>query len=216
MKCKQQKKVDNYHSGELNEQDHNFIKEHLNSCTECKAYLGELKYKDKVLTRVKSFKPELPNPVAFRNEVLDNIKARKSWSIYTELTKLLDSFIFILVQPATRYSFITAAVLIFGVFIYQQTIIVQKIGSLEERLESNVRSGNTKTSSLKNLEAFFKKRSVLKIEDKEFIELLEDYSLLQIQHKVLLRVLKERYPETYQEIMKELEEAKLLPENINI
>lgn len=216
MKCKHQKKVENYHVGEISKEDLDSLREHLKTCAECKEYLGELKYNDQVLAGVKSYKPSLNNPVAFRNEILENIKPRKSRSFFDELSKMLDAFIFVLVQPATRYSFITAALLIFGVFIYQQTIIVQKIGSLEKRMEASAKSGDIKSSSLKNVEAFFKKRSGVKTEDKEFNELLDDYRTLQIHHKVLLKVLKERYPETYQDIMKELEEADLIPENINI
>jgi hypothetical protein len=216
MKCKHQKKVENFHVGEISKEDLSFLREHLKTCVECKEFLGELKYNDQVLAAVKSFKPTLNNPVAFRKEILDNIKPRKSRSVFNELSKMLDTLIFILVQPATRYSFITAALFIFGVFIYQQTIIVQKIGSLEKRMETAAKSGDIKSSSLKNVEAFFKKRSGVKTEDKEFNELLDDYRTLQIHHKVLLKVLKERYPEIYRDIMKELEEEDLMPENINI
>jgi hypothetical protein len=83
-------------------------------------------------------------------------------------------------------------------------------------METNVPSGKSKNSNRKNIEAFFKKRSGIKADDKEFNELLDDYRLLQIKHRVLLKTLKKNYPETYKDIIKELEEAELLPENINI
>ena len=157
MNCKHQRKVENYHREEISEEDLSFINEHIETCEKCREYLGELKYKDQVLTSVKSFKPTLANPAAFRNEILDNIKPRKRRRVFDELSKMLDAFIFVLVQPATRYSLVTAALLIFGVFIYQQTIIVQKIGSLEKRMEASPKSDDPKSSSLKNVEAFFKK-----------------------------------------------------------
>lgn len=216
MKCKHQREIENYHGEEISKGDLSFINEHLKTCVECREYLEGLKYNDQVLAAVKSFKPELANPMEFRNGILDNIKPRKSRRFFDELSKMLDAFIFVLVQPATRYSFVAAALLIFGVFIYQQTIIVQKIGSLEKRIEASPKRGDVKSSNLKSIEAFFKRRSGVKTADKEFNELLDDYRSLQIHHKVLIKVLKERYPETYRDIMKELEEADLMPENINI
>lgn len=216
MKCKQLKKIKPYHKGELKDHESDFIKQHLNVCSDCKKYFFELNVYDQVLSQVKSYKPQLANPSAFRNEILDNIHPRKKWSMYNELTKLLDSIIFILIQPATRYSFITAAILIFGVFIYQQSIIVQKIGSLEKRMESNMKTGDSKSLNRKNVENIFDKRSELKDEDKEFNELLDDYRKLQKKHKVLLKVIKERYPEAYQELLKELDRVEFLVDNITI
>jgi len=216
MNCEQLKKIEPYYNGELSDQENALIKQHLEGCHDCGKYLNELIFHDRVLSGLKSFNPEINNPIEFRGEILGKVKTRKNWSISHGLTKLLDFLIFILVQPATRYSFVTAAMLIFGVFIYQQTIIVQKIGSLEKRMEVNAKAGNVKTSNRKTVEAFFKKRSGLKAEDKEFNELLDDYRLLQLKHKVLIKALKEKFPDTYQDIMKELEEVELLPENINI
>jgi len=217
MKCKQLKKIELFHKGGLNNGEVVIVRKHLDGgCSECTNYLNELKQYDRIVVQVKSFNPELENPGTFRNEILERIQPRKKWSIAHELNKVLDSIIYILIQPATRYSFITAALLIFGVFIYQQTIIVQKIGSLEKRIETKQDAGDLINPSRKTVEAFFKKRSEMKTEDREFNELLDDYRLLQIKQKVLLKVLKEKYPETYRDIIKELEAAELLPENINI
>ena len=216
MNCKQLKKIELFHRGELDNGEVFIVEEHLDGCAECTNYLNELKQYDRVLVQVKSFNPELENPHGFRDEVLERIEPRKNWSIAYEGKKVLDSIIYILIQPATRYSFITAAVLIFGVFVYQQTIIVQKIGSLEKRIETNQNARDLTIPSRRTAEAFFKKRSEMKAQDREFNRLLNDYRLLQIKQKVLLKVLKEKYPEIYQDILDELEATDLLPENINI
>lgn len=223
MKCNQQEKIESYHKGELHGEELIAIEQHLEICADCQEYLAELKVQEQVLSKVRSFKPELAHPETFRNEILGKIQPKQRWNLAHGFlpirqagSMLFDGLVSILVQPVTRYSFISAAVIIFGVFIYQQTIIVQKIGSLEERMESNVKIGDSKLNSRKNVEAFFKKRSGTKESDVDYNELLEDYRLLLLKHKVVLKALKEKYPETYKDILKELETAELLPENVNI
>ena len=216
MKCKQLKKIELFQKGELTSGEVPFIRKHLDGCSECKNFLNELGQYDYIVARIKSYDPELENPGMFRNEILERIQPRNKWRIASEFNKVLDKIIYILIQPATKYSFITAALLIFGVFIYQQTIIVQKIGLLETRLETKQDVGDFKKPSRKTVEAFFKKRSGLKKEDKEFNELLDEYRSLQIKYSMLLRAIKLKYPESYEDILNGLEEADLLPENFNI
>ena len=158
---------------------------------------------------MKVFKPELVNPGKFRNEILGKIESKQKGDLLYDVSSLLDHVIALLVHPVTRYSFISAALIIFGVFIYQQTVIVQKISSLEKRMEVKPLRG-------KSIDAFFKRRSSENTEDKEFNDLLDDYRLLMLKHRVLLKSLKEKYPEAYNEVLKDLKDADLLSENINI
>ena len=216
MKCNEQGKIDSYHKGELHGEAYSLISKHLENCTVCSAYLEDLKAHEQVIQQVKNFSPELPYPQSFRNEILDKIEPKPSWNLTDGFSTLFDRIISILVQPVTRYSFITAAVIIFGVFIYQQTIIVQKMDSLEKRLESNIKSGDSKLSNRKNIETFFKKRSGTKSGDMEYNELLDDYRLLLIKHKVLLKTLQKNYPKAYKDLINELEKAELLSDNVNI
>ena len=212
MKCKQLKKVEQYHDGDLSNQEADFIKSHMEGCPDCREYLKSLHAQERVLSHMKTFQPVLENPKAFKQEVLKQIENQKRRSAREEINKIGDTIMYILLQPVTKFSFAAAAIVIFGVFIYQQMVIVQKIGSLEKRMESNVAPTDTRISSLKYLETYFKKRPGGK---SEYNELLEDYWLLQIQHKVLLKALKNKYPDVYQDIVKELEKAELLPANIN-
>lgn len=216
MKCNQQEKIESYHKGELQGEALTFVSQHLENCSECQTHLAELEALESVLTKVKEFQPELANPGAFRNEILEKVRPKQQGSFIHGLSMLLDHLISLLVHPVTRYSFISAAVIIFGVFIYQQTIIVQKIGSLEKRMETSVKDKDSNPVNRKGVEAFFKKRSGIKTGDMEFNELLEDYRLLLLKQRVLLKALQEKYPDTYKDILKELEKAEMLPENVNI
>ena len=223
MHCKYHKKIEAYHHGMLKEQVSEQIRAHLQECRDCSGYLAELKTTDQIIEKVKDFSPVLQNPGTFKNEILSKIEKRKKRNVSNTVFLWIDKLIYALVHPVTRYSFISAAVIIFGVFIYQQTIIVQKIGSLEKRMETSVKSDDTRLNDKKSqpgrltgIEALIKKRPGSTAGDVEFNELLEDYQLLLLKHKILLRSLRKKYPETYQEIIRELEKAKLLPENVNI
>ena len=217
MKCNQHKKVESYHNGELHGIELKTFLAHLENCSSCSSDLMELEQYDQVMVQAKAYRPELSNPETFKNEILHGISVRQKPQKTHGLKRIVDGLISILVQPVTRYSFISAAVIIFGVFIYQQTIIVQKIGSLEKRMETNVRGENAQaTTTRKNVETFIKNRPGTQAGDLEYNELLQNYRLLLIEHKVLLKVLQEKYPETYEDILKQLEEANLLEENINI
>lgn len=216
MKCNRQKEIEPFLSGELHGQELTSISNHLEQCEDCQTYLEQLREHKEFIRKVKVFKPELANPGEFRNEILGKIKPRQEGNFLYEVSSLVDHIIALLVHPVTRYSFISAAVIIFGVFIYQQTIIVQKISSLEKRMETNIDPSETSQQRNKSIEAFFKRRSNEKIEDKEFNELLDDYRLLMLKQKVLLKALQEKYPDAYKDILKDLEEADLLLENINI
>lgn len=216
MKCNQLKNVESFLKGELDEKDAATLQVHLAHCNACSDYYAELIYKEKLLPKLKGFKPTLENPADFRSEILGKIQSGKRLNLSYRLSSLIDNLIFIIVKPVTKYSFMTAALVIFGVFIYQQAIIVGKIDSLEKRREYNVKSEVQSMTSRKNVEALLKKRSGIKSLDKEFNELLEDYSSLQIKHRILLRILKEKYPDTHRDIVKEMEAVQLLPEDLNI
>lgn len=216
MKCNYRKKIEKYHDGSLAEKDFAIISKHLDTCTACQQYLSELEYFDRRIVQLKSFKPELINPDGFRNEVLNKIKPRQQNVVRNEIMRVIDAVIMVLVQPATRYTFITAAIVFFGLFVYQQSSIVQKIDSLEKRLESNIQHEDSQVSNRKNIENFLKREVVEKQQDKDFEELLQDYSQLQIKYKVLIKVLKEKFPETYEDLIKEMDEELILFPNINI
>lgn len=216
MKCNHRKNIEAYHEGNLDKEEMSFMSNHLESCHICEQHLSELKNVDQRMAQLKSFNPELVNPGTFRNEVLSRIKPRQQNVFRNEIMRVVDAVILVLVQPATRYAFVTAAIVFFGLFVYQQSSIVQKIDSLEKRLESNIQHEDSQVSNLKNIKAFLKREVVEKQENKDFDELLQDYSQLQIRYQVLIRIIKERYPDTYKELIEEMDEELILIPNINI
>jgi putative ribosome biogenesis GTPase RsgA len=216
MKCSYRKKIESYHDGLLDQKVQVAISNHLETCTLCQQYLSELESDDHRLARLKSFKPELANPDAFRNKILRKIKPRTRNVFRNEMMRMIDGIIIMLVQPATRYTFITAAIVFFGLFVYQQSSIVQKIDTLEKRLESKIQNEDAKSTNRKNIEAFFKRDVEEKQQSKDFDELLQDYSQLKIRYKLLIKILQERYPETYKELVKEMDEELILFPDINI
>ena len=207
----------------LDEKASEQMRSHLQECLDCSDYLAELKATDQIISKVKDFNPVLENPGIFKNEVLSKIEEKTKRNESNVLSLWIDKLIFTLVHPVTRYSFISAAIIIFCIFIYQQTIIVQKIGSLEKHMETaatndDIRSSGKKSQPgrLTGIEGLIKKRPGSTVGDVEFNELLEDYRLLLLKHNVLLKIIQKKYPEAYEDIIMQLEKVELLPENVNI
>jgi hypothetical protein len=216
MKCKYSKSIEAYHEGHLSNGDHTEMSKHLKTCDECRQHLGELEYGDQWLAQLKSYKPKLENPVALRNAVLSNIKPRRQHVLKHEILHMLDVVIGLLVQPATRYAFFTAAIVFFGLFVYQQSSIVQKIDSLEKRLESKMNNEDSRPANRSSIEVLLKRELEGKHQNKDFDELLQDYSQLKIRYSLLIRTLKEKYPDTYKELVEEMDEELITNPNINI
>ena len=224
MKCNQQEKIEILHKGELQGEAQDSVLAHLKNCEDCQSYLLELKEQEEVvLSKVKDFRPVLTNPDDFRNEVLEMIGpknipafADRYQLIRQAVSQLLDAAVAILVQPVVRYSFISSAVVIFGVFLYQQTIIVQKIGTIEQRMENSQNERILERTGKKAADAILKRRPQVGEQDRDYYELLEDYRVLMFRHKVLIKALQEKYPETYRDILKDLDEAGVLSGNMNI
>jgi hypothetical protein len=208
MTCRYSKKVEKYHNGRLDEQGVATIENHLETCDICSGQLNELKRSDQLLSKIKSIEPQLANPFNFRNEILANLKQKNKRSYKYDLMKVFDTIIYILLQPATRYSFISAAMVFFGIFVYQQSIIVQKIDTLEQRMEFSAQGRKSKSSDQDNMEILsrYKDREEERLDDIE--NLLDNYQLLQIKYRFLIRTLKEKYPDTYNEIARIIEEEK--------
>lgn len=214
MNCRYHEKIERYHDGRLKEQENVAIENHLETCHICRKYLGELEYKDQFLLKIKSVNPELADPDKFRNEILSNVKPKMKWSFKYNLMNVFDPVLFVLLQPATRYSFISAAIIFFGIFVYQQSTIVQKIDSLEQRMETSINGRKTNISNRDHTEILSKYQEREKEGVDEIENLLDNYQLLQIKYRFLIRTLKDKYPETYDEIVRIIEEEKASLANV--
>lgn len=216
MKCKYQKYVESYHKGKLEDKDSDQMRTHLQACLICSDYLAELKATDHILAKVKRFGPVLENPGKFKNEIFTKIEKRKKRNENTVLSQWIDKLIYVLIHPVTRYSFVTAALLIFSVFLYQQMVIVKKIGALEKRMEAKSGGEIVSESNRKRIEVLFRKGNNLNPHEYEFEELTNRYQNLEIKHRVLLKMLKEKYPEAYQDVLDDLKSIELLNEELEI
>ncbi len=209
MKCENLEKIDLYFEKKLNDQERAFIAEHLETCDACHGYLNDLKHTDRVIGQLKSFNPELANPLAFRNEVLAKINPIQESVFQSTLDRIVEAIISILVKPATKYAFVAFAAIFFGLFVYQQSMIFQKMDDLEKRMES--KAENVPTSRELSLETFFKRKEAKMIEEKHTDNLLNEHRYLQLKYTILLKVLKDRHPDTYREFIQKIEKETQLP-----
>jgi DNA-directed RNA polymerase subunit F len=200
MKCKYLGKIEKFYENKLGDHEITIINKHLETCNICGDFLKELEYNDQFFTQIKLVQPDLADPVNFRNEVLSKIKLKPKMVFRNDIRNMVEAVIYILVQPATRFTFISAAVLFFGLFVYQQSTIVQKIGTLEKRMETNIKTRNSQSFMRDKLEVMSKYQEIKPEQTEDIRSLINDYRLLQIQYRFLVEILKDAYPETYNEL----------------
>lgn len=203
MKCKYSKNIEAYHDGMLHKRDQLFFDNHLKSCPDCQALLSELIQKDILITKFKNARVELPNPTAFRDDILERIAVtpRRAWLDFGEL---LDNLTYLLLQPATRVAFISAAIVILGLFGYQQYHLGEKMDALTLRMENNmILSESTRADRLEVLSKYQLKPQVT---DENIDQLVRDFASLEIRYKVLVKALKSKYPDVYADLEQIIDE----------
>lgn len=216
MECKYIGKIEKLYENKLGDQEISIINKHIETCNTCSNFLKELEYSDQFLAQMKLVKPDLADPVNFRHEVLSKIKLKPRMVFRNDIRHIIDVIIYILVQPATRFTFISAAVLFFGLFVYQQSMIIQKIGTLEKRMETNIDIRDSQRFNRQDIEALFNLQKEEKEIGKGLEDVLNDYRILQTKYRILLKVLKDKHPETYRELLKIFDEGKSSFANTNI
>ena len=158
-----------------------------------------------VIARFKSEKTELPNPGEFRNEVLQQIAAMpRARSNVADFKLAMDNLLIFLLQPATKIAFISAAIVIVGLFGYQQFHLVEKMDALTLRLENNmILSESTRADRIEILSKYQLKTQAT---DENIDQLVRDFASLEIRYKVLVKALKSKYPEVYADLQKIIDE----------
>jgi hypothetical protein len=156
-----------------------------------------------VIAKFKMVKPELSNPLEFRNEILQQIAAMPR-SRVVDFRLFLDNIIYLLLQPATKVAFITAAVVILGLFGYQQYHLVEKMDALTLRMENSmILSESTRADRIEILSKYQLKTQAT---DENIDQLVRDFASLEIRYKVLVKALKSRYPDVYADLEQIIDE----------
>jgi hypothetical protein len=203
MKCKYSDQLEAYHDGMLDKKQHKLLGEHIKNCAGCQERLEEVLQTDMVIAKFKMVKPELSNPLEFRNEILQQIAAMPR-SRVVDFRLFLDNIIYLLLQPATKVAFITAAVVILGLFGYQQYHLVEKMDALTLRMENSmILSESTRADRIEILSKYQLKTQAT---DENIDQLVRDFASLEIRYKVLVKALKSRYPDVYADLEQIIDE----------
>jgi hypothetical protein len=205
MKCKYQDKIELYHDDMLSEGEIAVVGAHLENCGHCRAYLNELGAKDEVVTKLRNVKPELIHPVQFREEVLEKISPTQAKALI-DLNRIANDILYVLLQPATRYVFISLATAILTLFIYQHYILVEKIDALAIRMESTMSQGENQRSIRDHMDILSKYQDGVPPSTQEIDGLISEYRSLRIRYLALTRSLESRYPEVYEELREIIDE----------
>lgn len=203
MKCKYSDQLEAYQDGMLDKKQHKLLGEHIKNCAGCQERLEEVLQTDMVIAKFKMVKPELSNPLEFRNEILQQIAAMPR-SRVVDFRLFLDNIIYLLLQPATKVAFITAAVVILGLFGYQQYHLVEKMDALTLRMENSmILSESTRAD---RIEILSKYQLRAQSSEENIDQLVSDFAFLQIRYKVLVKALKSKYPDVYDDLEQIIDE----------
>ena len=204
MNCKFHKNIEDYHDGNLQHKQLHWIEAHLENCPNCQLHLLELREKEQMINRFRSVSPELSNPSQFREEILDRIGPRSQSKKQPDIQRIVDVMVYFLLQPTTRYAFVSAAVLIFSLFVYQHYVLVEKIDALSDKMETNIRYEENQRKNRYELLSNYQEQESMTMEEVE--DLIHDYRLLQIRYRAVIKVLKSKHPEVYYELQNILDE----------
>jgi hypothetical protein len=205
MKCKYSVSIEAYQDGMLDGKQQNLVKDHIKICEDCQARLDELTEADMVIARFKSVKPELQKPGEFRNEVLQRIAAMpQSRSTVVDFKIVMDNLLLFLLQPTTKVAFISAAIVIIGLFGYQQYHLVEKMDALTLRMENTMIL--SESTSADRIEILSKYQLRAQSSEENIDQLVSDFASLQLRYKVLVKALKSKYPDVYDDLEQIIDE----------
>jgi hypothetical protein len=172
---------------------------------------GNDSYK-KVVEILKNSRPDLVRPEEIEKEVIKRIQNKNRTT--RRFSDFIDSLFGWVYIGWVRRSFITAAVIMVSVFVYQQALILKQVNNISK--QPVVISGEPVPGSLSEIS---KKLTLYKISnklspsneinisEKQLEQIIESYNSLQTKYKNLLRIIEEN-PELKKYINSKLNENK--------
>ncbi len=118
---------------ELTSSERNLVDEHLTQCVACSKLAQQLFHSQAILKNAANHKPELRNPQALTQRIMNAIEKEESQSIFSLLTDYLDN-IFV------RYALRAVSVFLISFFVYEQQA-VDFSPSLNKTYKSEISKG---------------------------------------------------------------------------
>jgi len=166
----------------------------------------------KILEILRSSKPDLPEPEEIENEVIKRIQHENHRT--RRVSDFIESLFGWVYIGWVRRGLITAAIILVGVFIYQQAFILKQVNNISKQVVSIGNESASVSSSeldkkltLYKISARLSPGNEIKISENQLEELLDSYKTLQVKYKDLMRIIEED-PELKQYIENKLDEEK--------
>ncbi len=204
MDCNKLEKIEAFHDGMLDEAASKIIEKHLDQCPVCRERLAMAEIKDREIRKLRMVQPALKNRIAFRNEVLAKINTLERQPQF-RAGEMLDLFRNFLLQPAMRFGFAVAAIFIAGLFFYQHYVLVSKIEFLADKLEANQIIAAPRPIDRLDILSKFQQREPVSGAETE--QLFRAFSDLQLKYGLLVKAIKIKHPEVYEELKQLIEET---------
>lgn len=206
MNCSYFEKTEAFHDGMLDPEEGKRTEQHIAQCQTCQEYLALLKIKDREIINLGKVRPVLKNRTVFAREVLERIDQRKAIPVFS-INRMADSLRSLLLQPALRYAFIIAAIFLSVMFGYQHYILVSKIDVLSSKIETISIENASPSRQLDRMEIISKIQRREQTPVSETEQLIRSYANLQLKYGLLVKSLKIRHPDVYEDLKQIIEEV---------
>lgn len=135
MNCAEAKRyITSAREGEMSPGETRRLAGHLRTCPACAAERAAFLKQERTLARLRSIVPEMKNPDASLQAILERVRREESRRGAVDAGTLLDKLIAIFEVPRLRYVLAAFVVIMVTGFVIQQVTILRSVSALEARL----------------------------------------------------------------------------------
>ena len=205
MNCKQiEPLLYLYREGELERNEQQSVREHLETCDACQELYHELRSVDAELSPIRQNDPVPGNAQELTRRIMQQVNADPQRRRHAGQLRRPESLLDRLTMPGARYAMTFLLFAILSVFAIQEFFILHKISALEARLEYKSRRDAVEVTrggyahggdrNLTPVEMEILEKWVI-IRRSRVNDLIGEIESLEAENQALKRMLEERYPE---------------------
>lgn len=196
MKCiKVKKLLYLFRSGELTQKQKKQLEEHFAVCENCRMERARIIEQRQLLKKLRR-QPELHDPTQLTDTIMQSIQHSRILSQNSQAKNRVEYILDIFNRRFVRIVLSMSIIFLIGFFIVQETIVLHRINQLEQRVALQS-PGKMKTESVLHTtqehlnKLLLQQDNNISIDKDILVQLLNSYSELQMQNKVLLKLLEE-------------------------
>lgn len=187
-----------YREGELDDPEQQRLSEHLRECSLCRLELEQIHQMGESVCDLRMDLPEMTDPDRLQERIVREIRKKSRPPGLTSTQNWLDKILDWLSLSRVRFAMISVAVVIVAVFAIQEMMILSRINSLEQKIDSGSR--NETMIAAPGAREMLRQLSDagdanMGLPEDQLADLLQRYFRLQEENSILRELLEDRYPD---------------------